>query len=66
MWRYKRKYRTLAQEVRNTIFQNQEQSCMEGFVKTFKSMYDEPNAIPQSYNSPQVRWTEQKPGMGSE
>ena len=42
MWRYKRKYRTLAQEVRNTIFQNQEQSCMEGFVKTFKSMYDEP------------------------
>ena len=40
IWRYKRKYRTLAQEVRNTIFQEQEESCMESFVETFKSLWE--------------------------
>ena len=42
IWRYKRKYRTLAQEVRDTIFKNQEQSAMDGFIKTFRTLWDEP------------------------
>tara|TARA_B100001057_G_scaffold407205_1_gene420958 strand:- start:385 stop:1266 length:882 start_codon:yes stop_codon:yes gene_type:complete len=42
IWRYKRKYRTLAQEVRDTIFRNQEESAIEGFIQTHKRTWDEP------------------------
>ena len=35
IWRYKRKYRTLAQEVRNKIFEKQEEHIVPDFLKIF-------------------------------
>ena len=50
IWRYKRKYRTLAKQVRDTIFKNsKEQSAIDKFIVTFKTLWDEPQRTNSNY-----------------